>query len=356
MELTQILRQIGLEPVNEEPCLFTGNGVILLVYVDDLLFVYHPDKTQEAEQIASALQARYELRYEGEGDVFLGIKILRDRANEVIHLSSTDYIRKIISRFHMEDKHAPTPATKTLQPYDGTANPKEIHHYQQKVGSINYAAIATRPDIAKVASHLAMYMTNPGPEHFDAANRVLAYLNHTQKVGIKYSATATDTAEPSNCFITSSDAAYGDHLDRHSSEGYLATLYGGPIDWKASKQKTITTSSTEAELLAISEAGKTLQWWKRLFAAIGFDPKHHLSIQCDNMQTIRILCKDDPAIQTKLRHVDIHQHWLRQETQSKRVLVDWVPTSRMPADGLTKILTGQRFHNFIRLLRLTEFV
>jgi len=257
----------------------------------------------------------------------------------------------------MEDKHASTPAVKMLTTYDGTASLKDIYHYQQKIGSINYAAIATRPDVAKIASHLATFMTNPGPEHFDAANRVLAYLNYTQKVGLRYSATANrDATEPSECFVTSSDAAFGDHSDRHSSEGYLATLYGGPIDWRASKQKTITTSSTEAELLAISEAGKALQWWKRLFNAIGFDPEHQLSIKCDNMQTIRILCKNDPAIQTKLRHVDEYQHWLRQETQSKRVLIDWISTSCMPADSLTKIMTGQRFHNFIQLLGLTEFV
>ena len=60
-------------------------------------------------------------------------------------------------------------------------------------------------------------------------------------------------------------------------------------------------SSTEAELLAVSEAGKTLQWWKSLFTTIGFDPEHQFSIKCDNMHTIHILCKDDPAIQTKLR-------------------------------------------------------
>ncbi|ODM16171.1 hypothetical protein SI65_08605 [Aspergillus cristatus] len=156
--------------INEEPCLFTGNGIILLVYVDNLLFVYHPDKTSEAERIASALRAQYELRYEGEGNVFLGVRIIRDRVNQVVHLNSTDYIKKIVSRFHMEDKHASMPAVKALTTYDGTASPKNIHHYQQKIGSINYAAITTRPDVAKIASHLATFMTNPGPEHFEAAN------------------------------------------------------------------------------------------------------------------------------------------------------------------------------------------
>ncbi|KOS37314.1 hypothetical protein ACN38_g11899 [Penicillium nordicum] len=56
-----------------------------------------------------------------------------------------------------------------------------------------------------------------------------------------------------------SDASFGDNKDRKSSEGYICKLYGGPIDWKASKQKTVTTSTTEAELLALAEAGKTVQ-------------------------------------------------------------------------------------------------
>lgn len=100
-------------------------------------------------------------------------------------------------------------------------------------------------------------MTNPGLEHLDAANRVLAYLNYMQNVGIKYS--VSTTSEPSKCFVTASDAAFGDQPNCYSSEGYLATLYRGPIDWRTTKQQTITTSSTKAKFLAISEAGKTLQ-------------------------------------------------------------------------------------------------
>ena len=198
----------------------------------------------------------------------------------------------------MKSQYAPTPAVRILISYEGTATPDEINHYQQKIGSINYTAITTHPDVAKIASHLATFMTNPGPQHFEATNQALACLNYTQKVGIKYSAAPTELTSPSECFMTASDAAFGDHSDCHSSEGYLATLYGGPVDWRASKQKTVTTSSTKAELLAISEAGKILQWWRCLFAAIGFDPEHHLAIKCDNMQTIHILCKNDPSIQT----------------------------------------------------------
>jgi hypothetical protein len=59
-------------------------------------------------------------------------------------------------------------------------------------------------------------------------------------------------------------------------------------------------------------------------------------------------------IQTKLRHVDIHQMWLRQEVDSGRITVEWKPTADMPADGFTKLLPRQKHKNFIRQLGLKD--
>jgi hypothetical protein len=72
-------------------------------------------------------------------------------------------------------------------------------------------------------------------------------------------------------FTGASNAAYADNLDCKSSKGYIFSLFGGPINWKAGKQKTVTTSMTEAELLALLRAAKEIRWWNRFFMAIGFD-------------------------------------------------------------------------------------
>ena len=292
LELTATLWKLGLEPIAEEPCLFIGHGVIILIYVDDILLFYLPHNHRKADDIAQSLQKQYELHYEGNGESFLRVKINCDCMRQTVHLSSTDYICKIISHFYMDECMALTPLTKALSLYSSVATAKNIHHYQQKVGCINYAAIATHPDIAKVASHLASFMLNPGLEHFLAIDCILAYLNYTQHVGIQYNS----DAEPAECFTTSSNTAFGNNPDQQSSEGYLAMLYRGPIDWWASRQKTVTTSSIEAKLLAISEAGKTLLWWKHLFKAIDFDPEHDLTIKGNNQQTLCILTKEDPMI------------------------------------------------------------
>ena len=156
-------------------------------------------------------------------------------------------------------------------------------------------------------------------------------------------------------FLSSTDAAFADdQKTRKSSFGYLIQLYGGPIDWKASKQATMTASSTEAALLALPEAARQTLWWKRFIATIQFNTQQPMAIYCDNKQTFGLMESETPRLSTHLRHVDIHSCWLRQEIQQKRVATDWIPTADMPADGLTKPLTTQKHQNSIRLINMVD--
>ncbi|KJZ68437.1 hypothetical protein HIM_12173 [Hirsutella minnesotensis 3608] len=153
-----------------------------------------------------------------------------------------------------------------------------------------------------------------------------------------------------------SDASFADdHRDRKSTQGYAIKLFGGPVVWKSGKQDTVTTSSTEAELLALSQASKELLAFHRLCKEITLDlESKDPAIQCDNQQTIRLLTQEMVTLVTKLRHVDIHHHWLRQEVQNGNLQVDWVPTAHMAADGLTKALQGQKFAEFQRQIGLVD--
>ena len=93
----------------------------------------------------------------------------------------------------------------------------------------------------------------------------------------------------------------------------------------------------------------------RLFLAIGFNPDQKVEIYNDILQTLRLLTQEDPMIQTKLKHVDIYQHWLRERVQSGEIEVTWISTNEMVADdGMTKVLTKQKHDNFIRLLNLVD--
>jgi hypothetical protein len=131
-------------------------------------------------------------------------------------------------------------------------------------------------------------------------------------------------------------------------------LFGGPIAWKANKQNTVTTSSTEAELLALSQTAKEAIFISRLLKALMLELDEPLVIECDNSQTLRLVTEESMTLTTKLRHVDIHNHWLRQEHAERRVVFQWTATKSMMADGLTKALPRQRHEEFTRLIRLDD--
>lgn len=102
-----------------------------------------------------------------------------------------------------------------------------------------------------------------------------------------------------------------------------------------------------AELLAISQAAKESICLSRLMKALTLVLPEALTIECDNMQTIRPLVDESMKLQTKLRHVDIHSHWLRQEVQRRTIHIRWVPTKKMTADDLTKALAAANHEAFV---------
>ena len=104
-----------------------------------------------------------------------------------------------------------------------------------------------------------------------------------------------------------------DSTDRKSSQGYMITLYGTLIVWKVLKQFTVITSSTEAELFVFTEASKEAIVTIRLFVGMRFHLYEDIVIWCDNQQTIRLITTDISRLHTTLRHIDIHNVWVRQE-------------------------------------------
>jgi hypothetical protein len=155
-------------------------------------------------------------------------------------------------------------------------------------------------------------------------------------------------------FQPSSDASFADNADRKSSHGFLFKLFKGPIAWMSKKQTHVSTSTTQAELIAVSEAAKELIWWTRLFKSVELDLHEDPTIGCDNLQTVRLLNSSAPKLITKLKHVDILGHWLREQVDIGSIRVEWVPTGQMPADGFTKALPKQKHDVFVRQLNLVD--
>jgi hypothetical protein len=174
-----------------------------------------------------------------------------------------------------------------------------------------------------------------------SVNRILKYLDHTKKLNIRFSADSSfdNHSKNNKIFLINSDAFFADDSKiRHSSQDYAFKLFNDLINWKTFKQRTVITSFTETELLVISIVEKKLIWWERLFEAIHFRINQRTIIQCDNQQIIRALVNNKLII--KFRHIDIHKHWLRQEIALSKIDIEWVSTSKILTDELTKRLSS----------------
>ena len=132
-------------------------------------------------------------------------------------------------------------------------------------------------------------------------------------------------------------------------------LFGGTIAWRTNKQDTVTTSTTEAELLALSQTVKELLYLSRLLKEFLVDIEDkRITIQCDNQQTLRLVIKELAVLITKFRHVDIHNHWLRQKVSTGHINVAYTASAANPADGLTKPLQHNAFKTFIQHVGLVD--
>ena len=348
-EFTATLAQLGFKQIPQEPCCMIKDGVIIFFYVDDIIIAYHSKQQQEAMKAIELIKRKYLCTGGEDLQWFLGMEVIRDRDQKTIQLSQAAYADKISHLIDRQDVRHDTPmASVELKPRDGLAEPAEINKYQRKIGSLLFAAVTTRPDIAFATSRLARFLINPSIEHQDAADRVLLYLKQTRPLALELGR--------GEGLEVASDASFADNtLDRKSSQGYAIKLFGGLIAWKASKQDTVTTSTTEAELLALSQVAKEAIFTSRLLKELQVtlsDPI--ITIKCDNTQTIRLVNEDVAKLQTKLRHVDIHNHWLRQEVTRKTIKVEYVPSDNMIADGFTKALPANKWASFLDQLGLVE--
>ena len=338
-KFTRLLINLGMTQVPHEPCCFIKPGVIVFVYVDDFSVLTTRKRTQEGLDLVENLRQHIVITGGEERKWFLGIRVVRDRLNRKIWLSQASYVDKVVKRADNPVPARPprTPMTsQELFPGDTQATMASTKRYQRKIGSILYLAINTRPDIAFAVSRLARHLQNPSELHHQAADRVIHYLYGTRSMALRLGG--------GEDLVVATDSSFADNtLDRKSSQAFAIKLFGGLIAWRANKQSTVATSSTEAELLAMSDGTKEVMFINYLVKELGVIlDAASIRVECDNQQTIRLVTSDLPTLATRLRHVDIHNHWLRSVADQGVIEVVYTESAKMMADGLTKALTYQQ--------------
>ena len=240
MKFDKVIRSFGFEENKFDQCIYmkvSGSKFIFLVlYVDDILLA--SSDVDLLNHTKSFLSINFDMKDLGEASFVLGIEICRDRSRNVLGLSQKSYIERVLKRFNMETcKGGEVPVVKgdklskeQCPKSDFEKEAMKNIPYASAIGSLMYAQVCTRPDIAFAVNVLGRYLSNPGHDHWVAAKKVMRYLQRTKDFMLIYR--KVDDLK----VVGYSNADFGGCLDdRKSTSGYIFMMAGGAISWKSTK-------------------------------------------------------------------------------------------------------------------------
>ena len=313
--------------------------ILALVYVDDLVLAAANSK--EIGWIKGELAEEFEMTDLGELTAFLGLEIGRVRSQRLIALSQREYIERILLQYGMQDSRpclTPLDSNTRLQPCSaeakdgGQSEGVDLELYQSAVGSLMYAMLGTRPDLAYAVGTVSQFNHAPGLQHWTAVKRIFRYLVGTKHMSLQY---GTRTCHGSGGY---SDADWGAGHDRKSIGGFVFVLNGGAISWASKKQTSIALSTTEAEYMGMTQAAKEILWLRVLRDEIGaFRLVASMStLNADNQGAIALA--RNPAYHASTKHIDIQYHFIQNLVTTDQIYLQFCPSTHMIADIMTKAL------------------
>ena len=323
---------------------YESGFTIVSIYVDDLLIAATSlELVKEAKRV---LCKEFDMKDLGEARMIIGMRIIRHRPKRLLTLDQASYIRDVLqeeSLLSCNPVSIPmTPGSYIALEDDSDSDPTEITAYQRLIGKLLYIACGTRPDIAFAVGCLSQQCLGPRIGHYRAAKKVLRYLKGTMDLGIHYNGSYSD-AEHLLTTLGYSDSNFaGDIRERKSTMGYCFFLVRGVISWCSKKQRTVSTSTTEAEYIAIGHAARQAVWLRRFLIELPMDrPPAFVRILGDNQASLDLVKNAEHHDRTK--HIDVQHHYVRELVRDDYVRMEWVPTKEQLADGFTKALPRPTF-------------
>ena len=352
LKFHNVISSFGFVENIMDQCIYlkvSGSKICFLVlYVDDILLATN-DKGL-LHEVKQFLSKNFDMKDMGEASYVIGIKIHRDRFRGILGLSQETYINKILERFRIKDcspSVAPIMKGDRFNLNQCLKNDFEREQmknipYASVVGSLMYAQVCIRLDIAFVVGMLGRYQSDPGLDHWRVAKKVMTYLQGTKDYMLMYR--RTDTLE----VIGYSDSDFAGCVDSHKSTSrYIFMMGGGAVSWRSAKQTLIATSTMEAEFVSCFEATLHAIWLKSFISGLRImdSISKPLRIYCDN--SVAVFMAKNNKSGSRNEHIDIKYLAIRQHVKEKKVVIEHVSTELMIVDPLTKGMPLFKFKDHV---------
>jgi hypothetical protein len=342
--LIKKLQAIGFVQNPNEPCVLNRGDVsretqeTIAIHVDDLLIT-----TQKKASMDALLE---ELQV-----AFNGVTVHREKVLSYlgmsfdfsvpgrVSISMKGYLQEFL-KDNVVHGTCSSPASNKLFDVDEDSKPLEAERakaFHTSVARLLYLSKRTRPDILLPVNFLCTRVKSPTEEDGRKLERVVKYLQGSQDLGI-----CLQPDPMSNVHMESFvDASYACHPDAKGHTGIYVAIGRGPIFVRSSKQKLVAKSSTEAELIALSEATSQVIWCREFLLAQGYD-LGPAKIYQDNKSTIQ-LAEKGKSTSERTKHINVRFFFVHDRMESGEIELEYMPTEDMVADILTKPLQGAQF-------------
>lgn len=344
------LKNENFKPIHADSCIYIkrlGAEIILVaVYVDDII-TCGKKNSDAVKSFRDSMHEHFKMKPGGILELYLGC-YFQFHTDGSITMDQNHYLKRKLQEFSdyigNGSRSSPLP-TNYQELLDDQLEPdiisSTVFPYREMVGSLMYAMISTRPDLAQSLSIVSRFLSKPNVNHCNLVRHIFQYVRGNLENVLVF--------KPTKDIILTGyvDAAYGNNFNCVSTSGYCFQIGNTIVSWYSKAQSVTALSAAEAEYIAATEATKEAIWWRQFLEDLGY-PQATTILYEDNQACI--LLSKNPQSHSRTKHIQIRYHFVREKTDSKEVFLQYVNTKDQLADMFTKNLPGCRLRpNLIAL-------
>ena len=338
------LKKEGFKRSSKDHCVYTkyddGELTIVVTYVDD--FMIASDSPSRCKYYGDLVESQYTevTRHRGSSLDYIGMNMDINHDIGRVELSMIGFVEEVLALMP-RTRSATSPAGEGLFHISGgpLLSPQKSKLFYSVVYMLLYLAKRARPDILLPVQFLTCRVTKSTEEDFIKLQRVTNYMHCSRDLKLRFNfGECVDLI----CYV---DASHAVHDDYKSHTGVVLSINGrSMVHTRSTKQSTNGMSSTESELIAVSDALPQIIFVKEFLEEILNCNVPSVLMQ-DNTSTMKLIEAGKP-LSERTRHINIRFFYIHQYVMDGILKIEYCPTKSMRADGFTKPLQGKDFIEF----------
>ena len=334
-------------PYSTGMSLETHDLMMVAVHVDD--YVVIGTNMTMYDELVQHLKSEYKIT-EGDLDFYLGMSVDRDVKERTISLGQEALLEKLAEKF---DWLKPMAAHKTYNvpvapevDFSKESMPAEpskqrIDDARSIIGTMLYLSMKTRPDLAQATSMMSRVVSNPSEEHLAAMKQMCVYAYNTRKQKLVYRGRehVPGTADALYAFA---DSDFNNVATNYkATSGYAIYHNHNLIDWKSKLQATISRSTCQAELAALSFVSCQIIHLRYLLQEMGLPLQHATVVREDNKAAV--FATENEQMSRRLGHLKVAELFCRRAYQMDMIKAMPIKSEHNVADVFTKACAKVKF-------------